>query len=158
MCGHSKLQYVLVLQSYLICYHSLLSPIFFVLKILTPSFVDTYHMAYIFFKLFPQIYTNLNSHIYIYIYIYISLSFSELQGVCAANGVLHLLPPDASKSDILDFLEGKIYGDDAVDAGTALILKEEIAGKNRIKGGGGGGGGEVCDLISSSEDESDGGD
>ena len=86
--------------------------------------------------------------------------------MCAANGVLHLLPPNSSKSDILDFLEGKIYGDDAVDdASTALTLKDETAGRSRMKGGGagisrmkeGGGGREVFDLLSSSEDESDGG-
>ncbi len=63
--------------------------------------------------------------------------------------MLHLLPPKPTKSDILDFLEGKIYGEDEINAdlstSTALALKS--SGKH-VKDEGG----EVYDLVSSDDD------
>ena len=44
-----------------------------------------------------------------------SLSAEQLRSVCAANGLLHLLPKDkadVTKYDILRILERELYGDD----------------------------------------------
>ena len=40
-----------------------------------------------------------------------SLSAPQLRSVCAANGLLHLLPKNASKSEILHILESEVYDD-----------------------------------------------
>ena len=40
-----------------------------------------------------------------------SLSAPQLRSVCAANGLLHLLPKNASKSEILEIIESEVYDD-----------------------------------------------
>ena len=39
-----------------------------------------------------------------------TMTYEQLRSVCAANGVLHLIPQDAVQSDIIDMLEGLLYG------------------------------------------------
>lgn len=49
-----------------------------------------------------------------------SLSAPQLRSVCAANGLLHLLPKNASKSEILYIIESEVY-----DGGKREKQKEE---------------------------------
>ena len=53
-----------------------------------------------------------------------TMSTEQLRSVCAANGVLHLLPKDAVQSDIIEMLEGLLYGAD-----TAAAAKKATASR-----------------------------
>ena len=46
-----------------------------------------------------------------------ALSLERLRSVVAAQGLLHLLPPNASKADVLDMIENEMLGDDGGGGG-----------------------------------------
>ncbi len=47
-----------------------------------------------------------------------ALSLEKLRSVVAAQGMLHLLPPNAGKADVLEWIENEMLGDSG-DSGSA---------------------------------------
>ena len=66
-----------------------------------------------------------------------AMTATQLRSVCAANGLLSLLPKDATKSDILDIIEDQLYGS---GGDNTVVSNQKKNGK----------------LSSSKEEESDG--
>ena len=57
-----------------------------------------------------------------------TMSTEQLRSVCAANGVLHMVPKDAVQSEIIDMLEGLLYG-----AETGAAAKKTTATSRKSK-------------------------